>query len=289
MCFYIEAMSDKPLQERVEERIRQWNILVQHTLYTPSSFIAFGRRGEQEVVLKVVRHEGDEWRSGEVLEAFDAKGTVRVYEHIEGALLLERLKPGTSLTDLALKGRDDEATLILAGVIEQMSGPHRPQKAFVTAEDWGRGFERYLASNDKQIPAELVMQAGRIYMELCDSQQEVRLLHGDLQHYNVLFDAERGWLAIDPKGVIGEVEYEIGASLRNPYERPELFATPETIERRIRLYEACLKLNADRALSWAFSQAVLSALWSVEDGGTVEADNPSMRLANAIRLLIRQS
>lgn len=51
----------------------------------------------------------------------------------------------------------------------------------------------------------------------------------DLQHYNVLFDDARGWLAIDPKGVVGEVEYEIGAILRNPIERPDLFAAPEIV------------------------------------------------------------
>ena len=42
------------------------------------------------------------------------------------------------------------------------------------------------------------------------------LLHGDLQHYNVLLDKDRGWVAIDPKGVVGELEYEVGALLRNP-------------------------------------------------------------------------
>ena len=43
-----------------------------------------------------------------------------------------------------------------------------------------------------------------------------------------------------------------------------------------------LKLNYDRALAWGFAQAVLSAIWSVEDGFAVDAGNPSLRLANAI-------
>jgi streptomycin 6-kinase len=45
----------------------------------------------------------------------------------------------------------------------------------------------------------------------------------DVNH--ILFDIERRWIAVDPKGVIGEIEYEIGASLRNPYENPEIFAS----------------------------------------------------------------
>lgn len=67
-------------------------------------------------------------------------------------------------------------------------------------------------------------------MKLAASQDETTLLHGDLHHYNVLSDVRRGWLAIDPKGVIGEVEYEAGAIFRNPNEMPDLF----TIAKRCR-------------------------------------------------------
>jgi streptomycin 6-kinase len=278
------------LDKRVEDLVHEWGVVVQDTLETQSSFIAFGKRGDQDVALKVIRQPGDEWRSGGVMAAFGARGMARVYEYIEGALLLERLNPGAQLASVALDGRDEEATEILADVIDRMSRPcelsdepsREEYKAFVSAQDWGKGFQRYLASGDRQIPARLVAQARQLYFDLCASQRSVRLLHGDLQHYNVLFDSDRGWLAIDPKGVIGEVEYEIGASLRNPYEKPELFASPETVERRLRCFEAKLKLNYDRALAWGFAQAVLSAIWSVEDGFAVDAGNPSLRLANAI-------
>ncbi len=278
------------LEKRVEEMVRDWGVVVQETLETQSSFIAFGKRGDHDVVLKVIRRPGDEWRCGAVMAAFDGSGMARVYESIEGAVLLERLNPGLQLAGAALDGRDEEATEILADVIDRMSRPFESSdepsrealKAFVSAQDWGNGFRRYLESGDRQIPARLVAQARQLYFDLCASQRSVRLLHGDLQHYNVLFDSDRGWLAIDPKGVIGEVEYEIGASLRNPYEKPELFASPETVERRIRCFEAKLKLNYYRALAWGFAQAVLSAIWSVEDGFAVNAGNPSLRLANAI-------
>jgi streptomycin 6-kinase len=278
------------LEKRVEERVRDWSVVVQDTLETQSSFISFGKRGDRDVVLKVIRQPGDEWRCGAVMAAFGVRGMARVYEYIEGAVLLERLNPGLQLAGAALDCRDEEATEILADVIDRMSRPFESSdepsreefKGFVRAEDWGNGFQRYLDSGDRQIPARLVAQARQLYFDLCASQRSVRLLHGDLQHYNVLFDSDRGWLAIDPKGVIGEVEYEIGASLRNPVEKPELFASPETVERRLKCFEAKLKLNYDRALAWGFAQAVLSAIWSVEDGFAVDAGNPSLRLANAI-------
>jgi streptomycin 6-kinase len=279
-------MSIKPLEERVEERVREWGVIIHNTLETQSSFIGFGKRGNQPVVLKVLRHQSDEWRSGEVLEVFDGQGIVRVYDYVGGALLLEQLNPATPLSDLVVNGRDEDATEIVAAVLQRMSQPKKTSKAFATVLDWGEGFQRYLASGDSQIPKDLVAQGQHTYLELCASQRRVQLLHGDLQHYNVLFDSNRGWIAIDPKGVVGEIEYEIGAALRNPYERPDLFTLPETIAGRIKLYEAKLKIDADRVLAWGFSQAVLSAIWSVEDGFAVDAHEPSLMLAKAIRILL---
>jgi streptomycin 6-kinase len=271
------------LQERVNERVREWGLLVEDSLETQSSFIVFGKRANRPVVLKVLRQPGDEWRSGEVLNAFNGMGVVRVLEYVGGAVLLERLSPGTSLMGLALSGRDEEATEILIEVIQRMCRASQILEGFVTVEDWGKGFQRYLESGDNQVPESLVVQGRELYTKLCASQRRRRLLHGDLQHYNVLFDTNRGWLAIDPKGVVGEIEYEVGASLRNPHENPAVFASPDAVERRLKRFEAGLKLDRERALGWGFAQAVLSAIWSVEDGFAVDAKNPSIILANAIR------
>lgn len=271
--------------ERVEERVRAWNIAVEDTLETPSSILVFGNRNGQSVVLKVIRQPGDEWRSGEVLQAFSGRGIVKAYDFVDGAVLLERLHPATSLAELALSGRDEEATEILADVMQRMAHPRTSLDSFMTVQNWGEGFARYLASSDQQISRDLVEQAQHTYSELCASQQNVRLLHGDLQHYNVLYDAARGWTAIDPKGVVGEIEYEIGASLRNPYECPELCTASATIARRLKCYEMRLKLNAERGLRWSFAQAVLSAIWLVEDGFAVEAQ--TINLAHHIRAMLK--
>ncbi len=277
----------KQLRDRFGDQVRDWSVVVNQTLETESSLIGFGTRGDQPVVLKVIRRPGDEWRSGEMLDAFDGKGVVRVYEYVEGAVLLEQLIPGNSLVGMVLNGRDDEATEILADVIQRMS-PRQLVKAPVTVEDWAKGFERYAASGDAQIPGSLVEEGQRVYLELCASQSSPILLHGDLHHYNVLFDYDRGWVAIDPKGVVGEIEYEIGALLRNPYDNPELFVQPGTVERRLKRLASRLNLDFRRALAWGFAQAVLSAIWGVEDGFRVDARNPGIRLAEAIRPMLEQ-
>jgi streptomycin 6-kinase len=59
-----------------------------------------------------------------------------------------------------------------------------------------------------------------------------------------------------------------------------------TVERRLELLVSRLNIDAGRALRWAFSQAVLSAIWGIEDGYVVDATNPSLRLAEAIRPML---
>lgn len=270
---------------RLEERARAWSVAVEHTRDSATSLLGFGRRGGQPVVLKLVKQPGDEWQSGHIARAFDGHGIVRVLECDDGAVLLERLTPGYSLIRLTLNGRDDEAIDVLAETIQTMSG-HAPPPECATVSGWAASFDRYVARDDGRIPPPLVPEAHRRFLSLEASQGERQLLHGDLHHYNVLFDSTRGWLAIDPKGVAGEVEFEIGAILRNPFERPDLFVSAAIVERRLARLARRLNINVARALEWGFAQAVLSAIWSLEDGFTIEADAPVLRLATAIRPML---
>jgi len=269
----------------LQAKAAQWNVEIEDTRETESSFIAFGVRDGQRVVLKLTKGVGDEARSGEMLRAFGSEGAVRVYEAEVGAVLLERLQPGEELVSLVRRGEDDQATRILADVIARLA-EHKAPVGTVTVAEYGRAFDWYVQTGEQQVPSELVHEAHDLYRDLAASQRTTMLLHGDLQHYNVLYDNERGWLAIDPKGVVGELEYEVGALMRNPMEQPELYTQRSTIERRFEILTSLLPLNRSRALRWCFAQAVLSAIWGVEDGYKIEPDHGALRLARTLRPMI---
>ena len=207
---------------------------------------------------------------------------MRVLEAADGVTLMEQLDPATPLSTLCRRGDDEEATRFLASVIRAMS-PTATPPGMPSIRDWSEAFDRYAASRGEAISGDLVADARRVYLELCESQQNPRLLHGDLHHDNVLFDSGRGWLAVDPKGVVGELEFEVGAALRNPIDMPDLFGSPEVIQARVRILEHELRLDRRRILSWAYTQAVLAAIWLVEDEGFVAPDHPWIRLAETIR------
>lgn len=92
------------------------------------------------------------------------------------------------------------------------------------------------------------------------------LLHGDLHHFNILSSRRNSWLAIDPKGVIGEREYEICALMRNP--GPQLFTamnTEQVILRRLDQIVEYTGFDRERILLWSIVNAVLTAWWCIED------------------------
>lgn len=272
------------MKDRLPAKAAEWNVTLDEVRETATSVVGFGVRDGRRVVLKLMKAD-DELHSGAVLRAFGGDGAVRVLESEVGVVLLERLDPGEELVNLVRRGGDDEATTILAHVIAKLAHHSAPAEC-PTVADWGRGFERYVRSGDAQIPPDLIREAQLLYHDLAASQRTTMLLHGDLQHYNVLFDNQRGWVAIDPKGVVGELEYEVGALLRNPVELPELFTNRATVERRLKILTTHLPLDYTRALNWAFAQAVLSAIWTVEDDHTLEPSNSALQLARVLKPML---
>ncbi|HEV2837175.1 MAG TPA: hypothetical protein VGW58_17785, partial [Pyrinomonadaceae bacterium] len=61
---------------------------------------------------------------------------------------------------------------------------------------------------------------------------------------------------------------------------------PAIIKRRLEILTTLLPLDRSRTLRWSFAQAVLSAIWDVEDGYEVPPDHPALLLAQTLRQMI---
>lgn len=208
----------------------------------------------------------------EALRLYDGHGMARLLDADpkQGVLLLERLQPGTPLITLA---DDEAATAVAAQVMQQLWQPAPAGHSFPAVGDWARGMDRLRASFDDgygPFPQRLVETAVSLFDELLPSQSDPVLLHGDLHHWNILQAQREPWLALDPKGVIGEPAYEVGAGLRNPVDRLTSWPDLKRIQQqRIAQFADILNLDRQRLLGWGIAQAVLSAWWSYEDHGRV--------------------
>jgi streptomycin 6-kinase len=198
-------------------------------------------------------------------EWFSGRGAARVLavDRARGELRLERVVPGTHLREL-FPEHDEAATAAAAEVMRALWRPPDAAAGFPTVRHWGGSLT----------PGS---RAAGVFFELCDSMAAPVVLHGDLHHDNLLWSDRDGWLAIDPKGVIGEPAYETGALLRNPC--PGLLDVPDParlLRRRVDQLSEALELDPARVRRWAYCQAALAAAWSVEDG-----EDPAFWLAVA--------
>jgi streptomycin 6-kinase len=100
------------------------------------------------------------------------------------------------------------------------------------------------------------------------SQREVAVLHGDIQHGNILDCGERGWLAINPKGLAGDRGFDYANLLCNPDHRTA--TPPGRLARRIVLVADTAGLERKRLLRWILAWAGLSAAWHLIDGTSPE-------------------
>ena len=203
----------------------------------------------------------------EALKLFEGRGCVKLLEaDIDlGVMVLERLTPGVRL---AGQIDDQRATADAARVMRKLWRPVPPDHPFPTVGDRSAGLTRlrdHFGGGAGPFPSKLIERAERLFTELIDTEVEPVLLHGDLHHDNILSSTRAPWIAIDPKGVVGEATYETSAFLRN-----HLLSRSEParlLSRRVDQFVDELGFQRERIVGWGLAQAVLSAWWSYEDHG----------------------
>lgn len=258
------------LPETLESVSERWNLEISPP-FLPLSYNYVAPaidNNNNPVVLKAGVPNNEIKSEIESLKHFNGHGTVRLIDSDSkaGLMLMERIIPGQPLIDIQ---NDDFATTIFAQVIRSLKKSAPDNHNFPSTNDWSRRFSRLrnqFEGNPGPFPAQIFDRAEKIMSDLHKSSTDPIVLHGDLHHWNILSAGSETWLAIDPKGVVGEKEYEIGAWLRNPY--PDILKTanlPKVCARRLDILVDELGYDRDRMAGWAFSQSVLSAIWSFEE------------------------
>lgn len=204
------------------------------------------------------------------LEAFGGRGAVRLLAKDlgRGALLLERARPGTQARDL-VPARDDQATAALVAAMRRLHVPPPPGCRLPPLAGYAASFADYLRTHpaDWPLPRAAVERASRLFDELCASAPSPVLLHGDLHHDNLLRAEREPWLAIDPHGLVGDPGFDAGPLLYNPDPDDRDEGVLALVPARIEQVADALGMPVDRVRAWGYTAAVLSEVWTVEDGG----------------------
>lgn len=221
-------------------------------------------RGEP-AMLKIAGHMEEE-HGGRLMAWWGGEGAARVLAIDGRAILLERLSGPRSLAAMARSGQDDEATRILCETAARLHAPRdaTPPDTLVPLTRWHRSLAEAATSKGGAFA-----EAWPVAEALLAAPRDPVVLHGDLHHDNVLDGGPRGWLAIDPKGLIGERGFDYANLFRNP--DGALALQPGRLARQARIVAEVAKLEPRRLLSWIYTYAVLGAAWSLESGHDEDA------------------
>ena len=247
----------------IESYLQIWNLRPDGVpVETPSSWLLPVRDGDAAAFLKVMKAASDEHNAAAFLRYLAGDGAVRLIAADHQALLMERAIGLRSLMTMAITGADVDAAEILAATVAKLHGPRASPApdGLVRLSDWFSS----LFARESEMP--LLRRCANVGRALLGGARDTCPLHGDLHHDNVLDGGERGWLAIDPKGVIGERAYEVANLLGNPWPHGEIVHDPERLQRLAALYAARLQLDVHRVIAFAFAHAGLAASWDMDDG-----------------------
>jgi len=213
--------------------------------------------------------EGPTWRKHErsrvqlrrEVEALRLLGppAVRLLRVEGDVLVLEHVRPGTP----AAARPDDEALDAITATLQALWVPVPPGCGLPTVR------QECAALDDEDavrpLPAAIVQAARGTLDQLLRDPAQDRVLHGDLHQQNLLWSEDRGWIAIDPHGVMGDPGYDVGPFLLNPWN-----ADPAALlSHRLPLLAQRLDMPVHRVAGWGLVRAVLAEAWHVQDTGQV--------------------
>jgi streptomycin 6-kinase len=212
-----------------------------------------------------ISHAPEEIAGGTLMAWWGGQGAAPVLGHDGEALLMVRAQGPASLAEMARSDQDDEASRIICAALDDLHAP-RAGKLPATLRPLPDWFAQLRPAAQRH--GGVLAKAYDMSRQLLADPREVCVLHGDAHHGNFLDFGELGWLAIDPKGLIGDRGYDYANLLCNPDLATAV--TPGRIARQVQVVAQAANLEPVRTLQWLLAYAGLSASWTLSDG-----DNPA--------------
>jgi streptomycin 6-kinase len=251
--------------------LNQWHLVPDgDPIITHSSQLLPVIYNSQSAMLKIATSE-EEHRGASLMVWWNGEGAARVFKHEDDAILMERAIGNRSLVSMTKTGQDDEASKIICEVVTKLhANKQKPlPTTLVPLSIWFRSL--HLAAKEQ---GGIFTQASLIAEELLNNPQDIVVLHGDIHHQNILDSGQHGWIAIDPKGLVGERGFDYANIFCNP--DWNVATSPGRLTCQATIIAKTAGLERSRLIKWILAYAGLSAAWSLQDG-----DSPDLALAIA--------
>jgi|SRR5579871_30480 len=202
----------------------------------------------------------------DALALWNGHGAARLLEsdRSRGALLLERVEPGTPLLDHAdREGALDIACSLLKRLQIQLPRPHPFRFVTALARRYAETFPSGYQAAGRPFSEPFLHRAIEISHHFAQYDGPQILANRDFHLGNILSAQREPWLAIDPKPLAGEPAFDaahlIRSLLPDPFSVDAFQGLTSSIARR-------LELPLPRIAAWVFVRSIENALWSVSAG-----------------------
>jgi streptomycin 6-kinase len=170
------------------------------------NYVLTGYQDILPVVLKISCNQAEIQKEIVTLQTYNGNNSIKLLDsYLEyNACLLEKATPGGSLKSF-FPDNDDEALVYAANIMKALHSVTIPTHLNLpTLKSWLKD----LHNPHSNLSYYHINKAQNLAHNLFETQTKSVLLHGDLHHDNILL-SKRGWLAIDPKGIIGDPAFEV--------------------------------------------------------------------------------
>ena len=260
------------MTDSIDYYLHQWNLRHPHLMaQSERGAVYTAWQDDQKVVLKLLTPIGVEDESDAVpaLRYFDGRGAVQLLAHDERAQLLE-YAGDEELAQMVTGGGDRAAAAIIADLLNQLHQP-RPGVPVPHLRTLPQRFQSLFerAARDEAAGINSIYRRGALVAhELLAHPANQCVLHGDIQHHNIRLHPQRGWLAYDPKGLIGERLYDTTNALCNPSTARSLVHSEERFLQMSQVVADGMGEPVGRLRAFAFAYACLSASWPDKPEGS---------------------
>jgi len=251
-----------------ESHLDRWRLTVDgQPIITHSSHLLPVLWDGRPAMLKLSRDEAER-AGGALMQWWDGIGAAKVYAHDGEAVLLERAMGSQSLLAMAVDGADDAATRIMCSTVAKLHARRRQALPnLIPLALWFRELEPTARAHGGTLA-----HCHSIAESLLAGATDPVVLHGDIHHSNILDFQHHGWLAIDPKGLVGERGFDYANIFANE-DLPTITASGR-LQRQLRIVVSEAGLEPKRLLQWIVAYSGLSAAWFLGDGSTGQTESP---------------
>lgn len=263
-------MDKEKFTSQAHEFLQQWQCQPDGEIFfTHSSLLWPVTASGEKLMLKIARPDDDEAHAADMLRYYNGHGAVRLIRNDGSVQLLERLEASSgqqTLEQMVSAGQADAATHIICDVIGQLHAvppSQEPLKNLIPFRHRSDEMRQHVDEGRVQASDRPLFQfaydlCDELIAETIDTQQP---LHGDIHHGNIIHSS-RGWLAIDPKGILGPRIYEYANTLFNPVTTPAIVSDVKHMERQASIIAESGGFDKKLLLQFAFLHAMQCAAWS---------------------------